>query len=75
MWRVEVHNDHVTAFEVVVHYVQTLCSLSFDDALELTRRIEQTGSADVAVVPGQGEAEHLAVALQRRGIHASVRSA
>ncbi len=75
MWRVAVHNDHVTGFEVVVHYLQTLCSFSFDDALAVARRINQTGAADVAEVPGQGEAEHLAVAFQRRGIHASVRQA
>lgn len=75
MWRVAVHNDHVTSFEVVVHYLQTLCSLSFDDALGTTRRIEQAGSVDVAELPGQGEAEQLAVAFQRRGIHATVSQA
>ncbi len=58
-----------------MHYLQTLCSFSFDDALAMTRRIHQTGAADVAEVPGQGEAEQLAVAFQRRGIHASVRPA
>ena len=72
MWRVAVHNDHVTSFEVVVHYLQTLCYFSFDDALEATRRIDQAGAADVAELPGQGEAEQLAVAFQRRGIHATV---
>jgi hypothetical protein len=65
----------VTCFEVVVHYLQTLCSLSFDDALGLTRQIERNGSMEVAELPGQGDAEQLAVAFQRRGIHASVRSA
>lgn len=72
---VAVHNDHVTSFEVVVHYLQTLCSLPFDDALRTTRRVEREGAVDVAELPGQGEAEQLAVAFQRRGIHASVRAA
>ncbi|MFI7673609.1 ATP-dependent Clp protease adaptor ClpS [Actinophytocola sp. NPDC049390] len=75
MFRVALHNDHVTCFEVVVHYLQTLCSFSFDDALGLTRRIDQDGTADVAELPGRDEAEQLAVAFQRRGIHASVRTA
>lgn len=75
MWRIAVHNDHVTCFEIVVHYLQTLCSLSFDDALDLTRRVDRDGSVDVAELAGQGEAEQLAVAFQRRGIHASVRAA
>ncbi len=58
-----------------MHYLQTLCSFSFEDAVGVTRRIEEAGSVDVAEVPGQGEAEQLAVAFQRHGIHASVRSA
>jgi ATP-dependent Clp protease adapter protein ClpS len=72
---VAIRNDHVTCFEVVVHYLQTLCAFSFDDAVELTRRVDRAGSADVAELPGQGEAESLAVAFQRRGIHATVRPA
>lgn len=74
MWRVAVHNDHVTSFEVVVHYLQTLCRFSFDDALRLAFDIEQLGSVDVAELPGQGEAEQLVVAFQRHGIHAMIRS-
>ena len=60
---------------MVIHYLQKLCSFSFDDAVGMTRRIERDGSADVAEVAGQAEAEQLAVAFQRRGIHASVRAA
>ena len=75
MWRVILHNDNVTCFESVIHYLQKLCSLSFDDALATTRRIHQTGSTHVAEVAGQAEAEQLAVAFQRRGIHASVGAA
>jgi ATP-dependent Clp protease adapter protein ClpS len=70
---VAIHNDHVTCAQVVVHYLQTLCAFSFDDAMNLTRRADHTGSVDVAELPGQGEAESLAVAFQRRGIHATVR--
>lgn len=75
MWRVAVHNDHVTCFQVVVQYLQTLCSYSFEDAVELTTRIDRDGSMDVAELPGQSEAEHLVVAFQRRGIHATLRQA
>jgi hypothetical protein len=63
----------VTCFQVIVFYLQALCSFSFEDAVEVTRRVDETGSADVAEVAGQGEAEQLAVAFQRRGIHATVR--
>lgn len=73
VWRVAVRNDNVTSFHVVVHYLQTLCSFSFDDAARLTAEIDDGGSADVAEVAGQREAEDLAVAFQRRGIHATVR--
>lgn len=72
MWRVILHNDNVTSFESVIHYLQKLCSLSFDDALAVTRQIERHGSVAVSEVAGQAEAEQLAVAFQRRGIHASV---
>ena len=75
MWRVTLHNDHVSCFESVVHHLQKLCSLSFDDALGTTRRIERDGAADVAEVAGQAEAEQLAVAFQCRGLPASVRQA
>jgi hypothetical protein len=72
VWRVALPDDHVTCFQVVVHYVQTLCSFSFEDAVDVVRRGELDGSVDVAEVAGQAEAEQLAVAFQRRGIHATV---
>lgn len=75
MWRVILHNDNVTCFESVIHYLQKLCSFSFEDALQVTRRIELDGSVGVAEMAGQDEAEQLAVTFQRRGIHASVGAA
>ena len=73
MWRVAVHDDNVNSVPMVVHCLQQLVPLTFEDAVVATWRVDEDGSADVAEHPGQDEAELLAAALQRRGLHATVR--
>jgi ATP-dependent Clp protease adapter protein ClpS len=75
VWRVVIHNDHVNSLVVVVHLVQTLCAMAVEEALRLGVEVDRRGSAEVAAFPGQGEAEELVVAFQRRGVHATARHA
>ena len=73
VWRVVIHNDQVNSFAVVAHVVQTLCFMAVEEAVRVAVEVDDRGSADVAAFPGQGEAEELVVAFQRRGLHATAR--
>lgn len=72
-WRVVIHNDQVNSFAVVVHLVHTLCARTLEDAAQLAAQVHHHGSAEVAALPEPGGAEQLVVALQRRGLNATVR--
>jgi ATP-dependent Clp protease adapter protein ClpS len=75
MWRVEIRDDSVNSFPVVVHLVQTLCAMTTEDALRLAQQVHQRGSAPVGEFHDQFGAERLVVTLQRHGLHATVRRA
>jgi ATP-dependent Clp protease adapter protein ClpS len=72
-WRVVILDDRVNSFAVVVHLLQTLCGMALEPAVRLANDVHHRGSAAVAAFPEQGQAEHLVVAFQRRGLHATAR--
>jgi ATP-dependent Clp protease adapter protein ClpS len=75
LWRVTVHTDRVNSFAVVVHLIHTLCANTLEDAVEVVTHARDHGSAEVAALPERDSAERLVVALQRRGLNATVRRA
>ncbi len=69
---VRVHNDDITSALVVMHTLHQVCGHPWPEAIETPRRVHTDGKGDVATCTTQAEAEDLVVALQRRGLHATV---
>jgi ATP-dependent Clp protease adapter protein ClpS len=65
----------VNSFAVVVHLVHKFCADTLDDAVQVVNHVRHHGSAEVAALPERDSAERLVVALQRRGLNATVRRA
>jgi ATP-dependent Clp protease adapter protein ClpS len=70
-WQVVVHNDAVNFYAVVVDVLNRVAGLSYDAAIEATKRIQETGIAAISS-PSQHAAELMAVRLRGYGLDATV---
>jgi ATP-dependent Clp protease adapter protein ClpS len=74
-WRVIVHDDDVNNMDLVCYALHRVCGIPVEDAAGLTFDVHTKGSADVGAYSHRSDAERAAVALQRYGLHASLRPA
>jgi hypothetical protein len=73
-WRVVLHRDRRIPDAVTMHLLNTWCATTMAEAARLVSEVRQSRSAEVATLSDVQEAEQLVVALQRRGLNATVRS-
>jgi ATP-dependent Clp protease adaptor protein ClpS len=77
LYRVLIHNDHVTPMDFVVNVLQSIFMLGTDRAMQIMYTAHFTGSAYVQTLP-QKEAEkrinlaHIAVGLEGYPLHFSM---
>ncbi len=77
LYRVLIHNDHITPMDFVIQILKTICYLSNEKALDIMMTAHMTGIAYVQTLP-KSEAEkridkaHFAASLQGYPLHFSM---
>ncbi|MFC0437232.1 ATP-dependent Clp protease adaptor ClpS [Kutzneria buriramensis] len=70
-WQVVVHDDAVNFYAVVVDVLNRVGGLSYDNAIEAAKRIQETGMVAISST-SQHAAELTAVRLRGYGLDATI---